>query len=526
LSRYRDVGELRLLDRYRTLGLAGATALALGGVAAGALPRTDPFAGFPLIGWLRDGEPFALAVGYAGLALLVVAWLFLGRRVGSPDGPSRRSLLVTLGVWSAPLCLAPPMFSRDVYSYGAQGWMVHVGASPYFWGPGAIPENPFLVDVPDLWTHTPAPYGPLFLQLARWVVDLGSDETVPTVLGMRLLALAGVALLVRYVPRLAAHCGVPADRALWLGVLNPLVLLHFVSGAHNDALLVGLVVAGLVMVLDRRPALGVVVCSLALLVKAPAALALVFIVPAWAQQLSGRLRLVRAGAMAAAVSGTVVGVVSWATGLGYGWVGALNTPGTVRNWLSGTTLLGEAVGLLTNVVGLGDDQTTTEAIKVFRGAGGLIAMVICLLLLARMERYGLVGSLGLGFIAVVALGPVVHPWYLLWGFVLVAAGIPTLPIRSAVLTASAAMSMVLMPKGGTVDVSAIVQAVMSAAAVAGSAALFELLPGRGPAYAGTGTGTGAPPVPRTEPGSRPATEPLPLASTPAPASRVPTRPRT
>ena len=344
LSRFRAVGEPRLLDRYRTLGLAGATALALGGVAAGALPREDPFAGLPLIGWLRGSEPLALAVGYAGLALLVVAWLFLGRRVGTPDGPSRRSLVMTLAIWSAPLCLAPPMFSRDVYSYGAQGWMVHVGASPYFWGPGAIPENPFLIDVPDLWTHTPAPYGPLFLQLARWVVDLGSDETVPTVLGMRLLALVGVVLLVRYVPRLAAHCGVPADRALWLGVLNPLVLLHFVSGAHNDSLMVGLVVAGLVLVLDRRPALGVVVISLALLVKAPAALALVFVVPYWAQQLTGRFRLIRAGAMAAAISGAVVGLVSWATGLGYGWVGALNTPGTVRNWLSGTTLLGEAVG--------------------------------------------------------------------------------------------------------------------------------------------------------------------------------------
>ena len=497
LSRYRAVGEVLLLDRYRTLGLAGATALALGGVAAGALPREDPFAGIPLIGWLRGSEPLALAVGYAGLALLVVAWLFLGRRIGTPDGPGRRSLLVTLAVWSAPLCLAPPMFSRDVYSYGAQGWMVHVGASPYFWGPGAIPENPFLIDVPDLWTHTPAPYGPLFLQLARWVVDLGSDETVPTVLGMRLLALAGVALLIRYVPRLAQHCGVPVDRALWLGVLNPLVLLHFVSGAHNDSLLVGLVVAGLVLVLDRRPALGVVVCALALLVKAPAALALVFIVPVWAQQLTGRFRLVRAGALVGTVSGAVVGVVSWATGLGYGWIGALNTPGTVRNWLSGTTLLGEAVGLLTTVVGIGDDQTTTEAIKVFRGAGGLAAIVICLVLLTRIERYGLAGSLGLGFIAVVALGPVVHPWYLLWGFVLVAAGIPTLRVRNAVITASAALSMVLMPKGGTVDVSAIVQAILSAAAVAGSAALFELLPGRGPVTPGSGTL----PVPRAEPGA-------------------------
>lgn len=497
LSRYRAVGELRLLDRYRTLGLAGATALAVGGVAAGALPRADPFTDVPLVGWLRGSEPLALAVGYAGLALLVVAWLFLGRRVGTTDGPSRRSLLVTLGVWSAPLCLAPPMFSRDVYSYGAQGWMVHVGASPYFWGPGAIPENPFLVDVPDLWSHTPAPYGPLFLQLARWVVDLGAGSTVVTVLGMRLLAVAGVLLLVRYVPRLAAHCGVPADRALWLGVLNPLVLLHFVSGAHNDAMLVGLMVAGLVLVLDRRPALGVVLISLALLVKAPAALALVFVVPAWAQQLGGRFRLVRAAAGAGLVSGAVVAFVSWVTGLGYGWIGALNTPGTVRNWLSGTTLLGEAVGLLTQVVGLGDQ--TDDAIKVFRGAGGVIALVLCLLLLARMERYGLVGSLGLGFVAVVALGPVVHPWYLLWGFVLLAAGVPTLRVRRAVVTASAALSMVLMPKGGTLDVSAIVQAVLSGLAVAGSAALFELLPGRSLATSGT---AGTPPPPRT-PGSAP-----------------------
>ncbi len=151
------------------------------------------------------------------------------------------------------------------------------------------------------------------------------------------------------------------------------------------------------------------------------------------------------------------------------------------------------------MVGL-DDQTDV-AIKVFRGAGGLLALVICLLLLARMERYGLAGSLGLGLIAVVALGPVVHPWYLLWGFVLVAAGIPSLAVRSAVVTASAALSMVLMPKGGTVDVSAIVQAVLSAAAVAGSAVLFELLPGRSAATSGT-----PPPVHRPvppAPGRRP-----------------------
>ena len=480
LSRFRAIGELRLLDRYRMLGFAGATALALGGVAAGALPRDDPFTGVPGVRWLRASEPLALAVGYAGLALLVVAWLFLGRRVGTPHGPGRRSLLATLAVWSAPLCLAPPMFSRDVYSYGAQGWMVHVGASPYFWGPGAIPENPFLVDVPYLWSHTPAPYGPLFLQLARWVVDLGGERTVPTVLGMRVLALAGVLLMVRYVPRLARHCGVRTDRALWLGVLNPLVLFHFVSGAHNDALLVGLMVAGLVLIMDRHPVPGIALIALALLVKAPAGLALLFAVPYLAQQFRGRYALVRAAALVGAVAGAVVAAVSWATGLGYGWIGALNTPGTVRNWLSVSTLLGEAFGVLAHVFGVGSglDDTMTTSIKVFRGVFGLAAVVVVLLLLARSDRRGFIGSLGLAFVAAVALSPVVQPWYLLWGFTLIAAGVPTLRVRTLVAGFSAALAVVVMPKGGTVDISAIIQAVLCAIAVAGSASLFELLPGR------------------------------------------------
>ena len=241
-------------------------------------------------------------------------------------------------------------------------------------------------------------------------------------------------LLVRYVPRLAEHCGVPADRALWLAVLNPLVLFHFVSGAHNDALLMGLMVAGLVLVLDRRPVLGVALISLALLVKAPAALALVFIVPYWARRMRGRWRLVRAAAAVGAVSGAVVALVSWATGLGYGWIGALNTPGTVRNWLSVSTLLGELVGFLAQSFGVGDDEHVMDtAIAVFRGAGGLAAVVLVLVLLARMDRRGFIASLGLGFVAVVALSPVVQPWYLLWGFVLIAGGTSSLRTRTAVI---------------------------------------------------------------------------------------------
>ena len=98
----------------------------------------------------------------------------------------------------------------------------------------------------------------------------------------RLVALVGVALLAVYVPRLARMHGIDADRALWLGVLNPVVLMHFVSGAHNDALLVGLIVAGLAFASAQRCVWGAVLISLAVAIKPVAIIALPFTGLLWA----------------------------------------------------------------------------------------------------------------------------------------------------------------------------------------------------------------------------------------------------
>ena len=63
-----------------------------------------------------------------------------------------------------------------------------------------------------------------------------------------MLAVVGVALAAACLPVLARRCGVPAERALWLALASPLVGVHLVSGAHNDALMVGLLAAGLAVV--------------------------------------------------------------------------------------------------------------------------------------------------------------------------------------------------------------------------------------------------------------------------------------
>ena len=40
--------------------------------------------------------------------------------------------------------------------------------------------------------------------------------------------------------------------ALWLGALNPLVLFHLIAGGHNEALMLGAMLAGLVVAWHRE----------------------------------------------------------------------------------------------------------------------------------------------------------------------------------------------------------------------------------------------------------------------------------
>lgn len=73
---------------------------------------------------------------------------------------------------------APPIFSHDAYSYAAQGWLVHNGINPYDAGPGVLPGS-FADQVSWVWRDTPAPYGPLSLQLQHLVVELTGFRPCP-----------------------------------------------------------------------------------------------------------------------------------------------------------------------------------------------------------------------------------------------------------------------------------------------------------------------------------------------------------
>src|SRR6478609_6794711 len=99
------------------------------------LPDVNPFTDVPVLGWLQTvpGRILATAVLMAGVLLMLDSWLRLRPRAGRAN-PTRH----ILWLWTLPLLLAPPLFSRDAYSYAGQGRLVHVGIDPYRYGPAAI----------------------------------------------------------------------------------------------------------------------------------------------------------------------------------------------------------------------------------------------------------------------------------------------------------------------------------------------------------------------------------------------------
>jgi hypothetical protein len=270
------------LGQIRALGTIGALAVAAGGSLAGSLPVGGPQLVALRTRLIGDHVDPAVVCVYLGLTLLVVAWWRLGRLLtNAGTGVTRHALLVTLAAWSAPLVVCPPLFSRDVYSYLAQGAMVGEGIDIYSNGPASL-GGPLAAEVPAIWQDTPAPYGPVFALYATAIAHAVGTNTVLGVFAMRAVALLGVAGLAVCLPWLARRCGTSPTKALWLGVLNPLVLTHLVAGAHNDAVMLALLVAGLALVMAGHRVVGVALIAMAALVKIPAVVGLLFVVPLWA----------------------------------------------------------------------------------------------------------------------------------------------------------------------------------------------------------------------------------------------------
>lgn len=471
-----DPQELRQLRVLRQLGTTGALLIAVGSVSSygAANPIPNPVDGLRIIGLLSRVGPASLAVSYSGIGLVVLAWFLLGRLTtpGRIRRLTRSQLTHTLAMWAVPFLVTPPLFSRDVYSYLAVGKMMALGFNPYDSGPLDVlgDGDAFAHQVDAKWQHTATPYGPAFLLIARGIVAVSGSHIVLAVLLQRLVELVGVALIVWALPRLARRSRVDPISALWLGALNPLVLFHLVAGGHNEALMIGMMIAGLVLALDRSVVLGTVLLTGAVGVKATAGLALAFLVVALALRAGGAWRdLWRWGVRIGAVFVATFAVLTLLAGVGVGWLAALNTPGLIRSFLSVTTAVSVVTGSIGTLLGLGDQ--TEGVLDVLHPAGTLVGALLAGYVLWRCWRRGFDPVLGLG-VAIglfVLLSPVVQPWYLLWAALPLAASTAVSRYRNVTVAITVALSVMIMPSGSVIRPLIIAQAVLAAAVVAAGA---------------------------------------------------------
>jgi alpha-1,6-mannosyltransferase len=354
---------------------------------------------------------------YLGVVLMIASWFEVVRTLRRTPATPVRTVSAIMAAWAVPVLVMPPLFSRDVYSYAAQGEMVSRGLNPYVQGPTALGPNPYLQLVDPIWQRAHAPYGPAWERLAGGIVQLAHHDVVASIAGFRLVALIGVGLIAWGVPVLARSVGRDPAAALALAVLNPLVLLVLLGGAHNDALMLGLLVAGCALARRNHILVGLALCALAAEVKVPALIGALFIGWWWSDGVaSWRRRALRiAGAVLIAVAlMVVIGVVS---GLGWHWLDGLSNPGVVVSWVDPVTAVGLALSHASSGLGLGGHSAAY--VQATRAVGVALAAVISIGLLLR-SRVGPLQALGWSLLAFVVLGPVVWPWYETWGFVFLA----------------------------------------------------------------------------------------------------------
>ena len=447
----RAARRLRDMPRRRAVGwgLAGTLVMALCSHAVGATRSRGGVLQSLGMTNLSFGHIAGILEVVLWIAILafIVSWAVVGGRILRRGERLGRG---TLAAWTLPFLIAGPLMSRDVYSYLMQGQLTRDGFNPYDVGASADPGRLFYEVSPD-WRNTTTPYGPLHLWLGEGITRISGENITVGVFLYKLLSLASFAVMVWAVARLARALGANPDAAVWLGVANPVVVIHLVAGMHNEGTMMALVLCGLLaavrLPLIRGAVAGSVLIGLGVSLKATAFIALPFLVwiivarwcggdragggtaladmagtvrrrpfrtlvrDAWTFSACRFLTLVVAGAGSLAVSLATVAAVTWASGLSWGWIGEISGNNKVINPLSLPSTL---AGVLDRPVGVfSEDLHFNNILDVLRPvsvAVMVLVMVAAWLLWRRSARDAMVGAT-VAYAATCVFNSVVFPWY-------------------------------------------------------------------------------------------------------------------
>lgn len=405
------------LARTVLLGTVGSVLMTFGSFGIGWLAPISALRQNPFVIALRYSDwavVVCIVVTSAGAMALTREWFRLGQKIGEWDARARVWVRRAVLCWMTPLLFAFPLFSRDVYSYFAQGRVYDAGMNPYDSGVSTV-NNFFQYGADPLWSEAPPPYGPVFLSIEGLVVRLAGTSPDLAFYLFRAVALVGVALVAVFLPKLARMHGVNPTRATWLCLANPLFLVHFVVAAHNDSLMIGLMVAGIYAAARWRNAaggvLGTTVVTLGVAVKPMALFALPFVGLLWAGRGASWPRRILCWVLVLGIALAELWGMGVLNGFGFSWVGALSTTGGLLwIWFAPVGVIGFLAHLWAQGLGLDADFVQGLVYKAGQALGVLAAGVVAL--------YGrdaaIVRRLALALAFVVALNPMIQAWYVVW----------------------------------------------------------------------------------------------------------------
>lgn len=385
-----------------------------------------------------QGDPL-LAIGVLAALLATAAFLLLLREAFRGRVSVGAVAVVVVGA-HALLLLVPLLFSRDVYSYAFYGRIAGVyGGNPYVQTPLDHSGDMLWNFVGSEWVNTPAYYGPAWTSLSA-VLSKILPRPIDDVQAYRFISIAA-SLLTCAVIVWVVHRVWPQRTAFALAAFgaNPVVLFHSVASGHNDLLVALGIVCAYALLLSKREAAAVAVLTLATLIKVTALLPLIMLL-VWC--VARRTPEERRAAFVSRV-GLSAGI-GLLLALPYfqlhdptlGMVGLASRSG----WFAPT----RAIARLVN-------GATFHTMGWVVSLGALSVLAWCVWSLARaVWRRTSTGSLsakelgavwGWALVLLLLLGPVLLPWYIVWGLPLVWV-LPRVP-RITMLTASAMLGVTL-----------------------------------------------------------------------------------
>ncbi|MBN2575337.1 MAG: hypothetical protein JXP73_12300 [Deltaproteobacteria bacterium] len=210
-------------------------------------------------------------------ALLVLLWaLWLAAVVVwqrlSPAARGRAHTLVVSGgvaMLALVVVLVPPVLSADLYRQASYGHMVaRWGLNPYAVRAVDVAGNPLLPFATQ--TQITTIYGPAYTLLSAFAATLSP----PTPLGAALawktlsaLAALGTALLAAPLARALDDARSDAGLATLLLLWNPLVIVESAGAGHIEPVMMLPAVAGMLLVLRKRPVPGTAMLVVSVLTK-------------------------------------------------------------------------------------------------------------------------------------------------------------------------------------------------------------------------------------------------------------------